>query len=120
MTEHRDRPEWLGSSGARLWDVVTVEYTLEDHESVLLEQVCRAADVCDRLAAVVVAADALTTPEGRVMPELVELRQQQLLLARLLAALRVPLGEETADEGTSPTPRLQRRVGVRGGYGAAS
>jgi hypothetical protein len=53
--------------------------------------------------------------ERRAHPALVELRQQQLLLARLIVALRVPMGDQ---EETGP-PRAQRR-GIRGVYGLES
>ena len=43
-------------------------------------------------------------------PALVESRQQAIALARVLAALRMPSGDEDAS-------RPQRRVGVRGTYG---
>ncbi|WP_262391383.1 hypothetical protein [Nocardiopsis sp. CNR-923] len=49
--------------------------------------------------------------ETRTHPALVELRNQRILLARLLVALRVPLGEE--DDGAE---RPQVRA-VRGVYG---
>ncbi|HLM07095.1 MAG TPA: hypothetical protein VK402_18085 [Blastococcus sp.] len=41
-----------------------------------------------------------------------EARQQRIALARLLAALRLPAGEEEAGDR-----RPQRRMGVRGVYG---
>ena len=50
-----------------------------------------------------------TSQGPRVHPALVELRQQRIALARLLAALRVPTGEDTG--------RAQHRTGVRGVYG---
>jgi hypothetical protein len=46
---------------------------------------------------------------GRAHPALVELRQQRITLARLIVALRVPLGEQ---EGRA---RSQYR-GLRGAY----
>ena len=48
----------------------------------------------------------------RAHPALVEARQQRIALARLLAALRLPAGEEEAGDR-----RPQRRMGVRGVYG---
>jgi hypothetical protein len=49
---------------------------------------------------------------GRPHAALVELRQQRIVLARLVVALRVPLGDQ--DEESAPA-RLQRR-GARGVY----
>ncbi len=50
----------------------------------------------------------------RAHPALVEARQQRIALARLLAALRLPAGEESEVGGDR---RPQRRMGVRGVYG---
>jgi hypothetical protein len=111
-------PRGLGAPGRRIWDAVLKDYELEEHELVLLVQAVRAADSCDELQAII-------TTDGRVIdgqrgpkmhPAVAELRQQQLVLARLLAALRVPLGEETLTRTKQGTPRLQRRGGARGIY----
>ncbi|MDP9092280.1 MAG: hypothetical protein M3N95_04890 [Actinomycetota bacterium] len=45
-------------------------------------------------------------------PAMVEARQQSIVLARLLAVLRMPAGEEGGQ-----LVRPQRRGGVRGAYG---
>src|SRR5215218_1211286 len=99
------RPDGLGEAGQRLWDAVLGRYELAEHEALLLEQACRAADRLEQLAAMVEAEGLLV--EGRAHPALVESRAQQIVLARLLAALRVP------DDDTGQLP--QRR-GVRGVY----
>jgi hypothetical protein len=99
------RPDGLGQAGLRLWDAVLRRYELAEHEALLLEQACRAADRLEALAAMV-EADGLLV-EGRSHPALVESRAQQITLARLLAALRVP------DDDTGQPP--QRRS-VRGVY----
>lgn len=101
-------PRGTGQDGRRLWRAVLTEYELEEHELTLLRQAVHVADVCADLAAQV-DRDG-TVLAGKAHPALVELRQQRILLARLIVALRVPLGE---DESTS---RTQRR-GVRGVYG---
>jgi hypothetical protein len=59
-------------------------------------------------------AEGLTvhSPQGgKAHPAVVELRAQRLLLARLIVALRVPLG----DQADKPAGWTQRR-GVRGVY----
>lgn len=106
-------PRNLGAAGRRLWRSVMADYELEQHEALLLAQACRTADVVAALDAAV--GGELTTDDGKVRPEIVEARQQRIVLARLLAALRVPLGEQTEDGGHGP-PRLQRRSGARGVY----
>jgi hypothetical protein len=99
-----------------LWRSVLADFELGEHELVLLRQAVGVADTCDRLKAVVAAEGELTTSrlgEIKAHPALVELRAQQLLLARLIVALRVPLGDQ---EDAGSLPRSQRR-GLRGVYG---
>ncbi len=78
-------------------------------------QACRCADRLDRLAVgaegnpvTVVNAKGDQVPH----PALTESRQQSITLARLLAALRMPSGEEGGQ-----LIRPQRRGGARGAYG---
>ena len=103
-------PKGTGPNGRRLWAKVNDEYVLEEHELAPLREAVRAVDQLDELHGVV-AKDGLVvrTPQGpRVHAAAVEARQLRLVLARLLAALRLPSGLA----GKSP----QRRVGVRGTY----
>ncbi|MDQ6875792.1 MAG: terminase [Actinomycetota bacterium] len=104
-----DPPKGSQAAGRRLWRSVLGAFDLDEHELALLRQAARTADVCEVLQGLVDAEGAMR--EGRAHPALVELRQQRIVLARLLVALRVPLGEES--EGSD---RLQRR-GTRGVYG---
>lgn len=104
-------PAGLADAGRRLWASVATDYELDVHEQLLLHQACRCVDTLDRLAAV--AADApvtVTNAKGDEVPHptLTESRQQSLTLARLLASLRLPSG----DEGDRP----QRRGSARGSY----
>lgn len=107
-------PTGLGKSGRALWRAVLTDYELDQHESSILTQACRIADVCDTLQGTLDAEGIMSqTSQGmRVHPAAVELRQQGIALARLMTALRIPAGEE--DQG-----RSQRRPGVRGVYGIA-
>ncbi len=104
-------PRDLGPDGLRLWQAITAEYDLEEHELLLLVQAARVADVCADLHGIT-SQDGLLV-DGRIHPAAVELRQQRILLARMIVALRVPLGEdgEAAPDGT----RTQYR-GLRGAY----
>lgn len=106
-------PVDLGEHGRALWAAVVEAYELERHELELLEQAVRTADLVEALR-VALADGELLTAEGKIRPEIVELRQQRQMLARLITALRVPLGAE-AEEPT-PGARPQRRGGVRGVY----
>ena len=102
-------PEDTGPAGRRLWDAISREFELVEHELVLLRQAVRVADTCADLQALL-DRDGLMLGE-RIHPASVELRQQRLLLGRLIVALRVPSGD-TGDEGA---PRTQYR-GLRGPY----
>lgn len=106
-------PKKLGADGRRLWRAIADGFELETHELLLLEQACRTADVIARLTDA--AGDVLVDGKGRVRAEIVEARQQRIVLARLLAALRVPLGDEGADGAKHGPKRLQRRQ-TRGVY----
>ena len=117
-------PEGAGAAGKRLWRSVLGEYELQEHEQVLLRQAVRVADLCDELQAVVEVDGPMLRVDGqpRTHPAVIELRQQRIVLARLIVALRVPLGDQ--EQGAvitpqSPAPtRLQRR-GTRGFYSIA-
>ena len=102
-------PEGIGPAGRRLWEAITREYELEEHELVLLRQAVRVADTCTDLQAML-DRDGLLV-RNRIHPASVELRQQRLLLGRLIVALRVPSG----DTGDADAPRTQYR-GLRGPY----
>jgi hypothetical protein len=92
---------------------VVDEYDLERHEELLLIEACRTVDLLDRLAATVAADGHMV--DAKVHPAAVEMRQQRIALARLLAALRLPAGEDGDLQAGARRP--QRRVGARGVYG---
>ncbi len=105
-------PDGAGEAGRRLWAAVTGEYDLAEHELALLRQAVSTADLCETLQTVVGEQGPLR--DGKAHPALVELRQQRILLARLVVALRVPMGDEDgADAGSAN--RTQYR-GLRGVY----
>lgn len=99
-----------GAGGSRLWQQITAAYELDEHETALLVEATRTVDLLDELDAAVKAEGVvIDSPHGRkAHPAAVEARQQRITLARLLAALRLPTG----DEEDQP----QRRGGVRGPY----
>src|SRR5688500_3385687 len=103
-------PAGTGPVGRRLWEAISREYELEEHELVLLRQAVRVADTCTDLQAML-DRDGLLL-RNRIHPASVELRQQRLLLGRLIVALRVPSGDIGGEEGA---PRTQYR-GLRGPY----
>lgn len=105
-------PTGAGGPARRLWSSIVDAFELDEHELVLLVEAARTVDVLAELDAAVRRDGALIdTPHGRrAHPAAVEARQQRIALARILAALRLPSGEEHGDG------RPQRRVGVRGPY----
>jgi hypothetical protein len=108
----QDPPEGLAVSGRRLWASLTTEYELDVHEQLLLTQACRTIDLLDSLAEDLrTAPRTMTNARGDLIshPSLNEHRQQSLTLARLLASLRLPQGDE------DDVARPQRR-GVRVAY----
>ncbi len=111
-------PAGAGKAGTALWRAVLTEYELEEHELLLLREAVRTVDVLDDLTARVAAdGSVVESPQGtKAHPALVEARQQRIALARLLAALRLPAGEESEAGGDR---RPQRRLGVRGVYGVS-
>jgi hypothetical protein len=114
-------PAGAGAAGKRLWRAVLADFELAEHEQVLLRQAVRVADLCDELQAVVSAEGPLVRVDGatRTHPAVVELRQQRIVLARLIVALRVPLGDQEQDGPAGvEAGRLQRR-GTRGFYALA-
>lgn len=103
-------PAGLRASGRELWRAVLKDFELTQHETVMLREACRTADALDDLHALVETEGTMSTSTqgARVHPALIELRQQRIALARLFAALHIPVGEET--------DRTQHR-GARGVYG---
>ncbi len=111
-------PKGSKAAGRRLWAAVLSDFELDEAELALLRQAVRVADTCEDLK-VLVDDEGPVTGAGerlRAHPALVELRQQRIVLARLIVALRVPLGEDETKQGA---PRLQRRS-LRGVYGGAA
>lgn len=89
------------------------EYVLEEHELALLREACRTADLLDQLDTVARQYGPLGA-DGKAHSAVVEARQQRICLARVLAALRLPAGDEGDQQKGARRP--QRRS-VRGVYG---
>ncbi len=109
-------PAGTGAAGRRMWRAIQNNYELEEHETALLVEAVRTVDLLEKLDSVVRDEGAMVeSPQGvKAHPAAVEARQQRIALARLLAALRLPVGDE---EGAQANARPRRRVGVRGVYG---
>lgn len=116
MSAPHRAPQGLRAPGKRLWSSVVGSFDLDEHELAMLVEASRTVDVLDLLdARVRTDGPIVSSPQGqKANPALVEARQQRIALARLLAVLRLPSGEETDEKAGS---RPQRRVGARGTYG---
>ena len=115
MEEIPDPPPGTGAAGRKLWLSVVNDFGLDPHEELLLIQAVRCADRLDEMAVALDGAPlTVANRHGDQVshPLLVESRQQSALLAKLLASLRLPSG----DEDTRP----QRRGAARGAYGVRS
>lgn len=99
-------PVGLRTGGKRLWSQVVDEFALSEHELAVLLQACRVADLLDRLQGVIDSEDVVVmSPQGtKTNPAVVEFRQQALTLAKVMAALRIPL----EDEQVRPRVRVSR------------
>lgn len=114
MTEKKpSAPRDLKVGGRRLWRSTVDEFELEEHELGLLREACRTADALDALQGAVDADGVLDeSPHGRrAHPALVELRQQRICFARLIAQLGLPVGDQEAE------PVKGQRRATRGVYG---
>lgn len=102
----------LGTRGRRLWDALLVQDAhLQDEANPAREialSACRTADRVEHLERQALEVDSVI--EGRsgpmIHPVFAEVRQQEALLARLVAALRLP---DTAS-GKRPQHRQVRGV----------
>lgn len=103
-------PNGLKAAGKKLWAAVVDDFELGEHELVVLLEACRTVDSLAALETII-TADGVTdrSPQGvRAHPALVEARQQRLVLAKLVASLRIPT-DDAGDVGRLP----QQRVGIR-------
>jgi hypothetical protein len=107
-------PKGLGIEGRRLWRGILAGLELDGHELALLRRACHVADRCEALQAVVDEEGLFATNrlgEVKAHPAVVELRQQELLLAKLLVVLRIPPNE---DEQARPQLRTLRGINTGG------
>ena len=106
MTEPK-LPAGLRSRGKKFWLTVNADLELEVHELELLGEACRTLDRLDSLDRSV-RKDGAVGKDGKVSPALVEARHQQITLARVLAALRLP--DDFAEADHRPQRRAARGV----------
>ena len=110
----------LGTRGRRLWDnLLAQDKTLEDEGNPMREvalTACRTADRVEHLEELAATTDPVVEGRGGPMihPLLAEVRQQAALLARLVAALRLP------DQATGKKPQRRQVRGVQQPSGVSS
>lgn len=103
----------LSSRGQRLWaSLLSQDASLEDESNPMREvalSACRTADRVDYLEAQAATTDPVVEGRGGPMihPLFAEVRQQAQLLARLVAALRLP------DKATGKKPQARQLRGVQ-------
>lgn len=102
----------LKASGRRLWKASVDVFDLDEHELALLREACRTLDSLDALqAAVDQDGVVVESPQGvKAHPALVEVRQQRITYARLIAQLGIPASDEDK-------AGLSQRRPARGVYG---
>ncbi len=99
MTE--SAPPGLREDGTRLWLSIVGDTEVDEHELALLAQACYVIDTLAALNEAII--DAPTD-----LKLLTERRQQQVVLTRLMATMRLPFGPEDVP--------AQQRGGARGAY----
>lgn len=87
-------PRGLKTGGRRLWSALTAEGEPDEHSAAVLAEACHTVDLLAVLRAEL--AETRHVIEGsqgpRVHPLVVEVRQQRLALAKLIASLGLPKG----------------------------
>ena len=101
-------PKGLRKGGLALWSAIANALSLDERDEALLVEASRVRDRLDALDRLI-RRRGLALPDGRPNPLLAEARQQQITLARLVVAMRLPA------DLAEPERRPQRR-GVRGVY----
>ncbi|MGJ6121150.1 terminase [Mycolicibacterium sp. Y3] len=107
-------PAAMKVAGRRLWNASVDAFDFDEHE-LALREACRTLDSLDDLQAAVDRDGVVVeSPQGmKAHPALVEVRQQRITYARLIAQLGIPAGDE--DKVGKPARRPARGVyGITG------
>lgn len=110
MTKKRTTEVGTSPEARALWHSVVDDFELDEHETALLRCAVHTVDLIGTLQTKIDEIGVIVaSPQGvKANPAVVEIRAQRLVLARLLAALRLPTGDE------ADLKRPQRRGGPRG------
>jgi hypothetical protein len=99
MPTEAKQPAQLGPKGLALWQQITDGYSLRPDEVRMLEDVCREADLIERLEEQLRGAELMVTgSQGQLVasPLVSELRQHRATLTQMLKALKLPDTDATA------------------------
>ena len=102
-------PVGLRQKGRQLWAAISTALDLDQRDVALLREAARVTDRLDTLDGIVRKEGAMGV-DGKVHPALVEARQQEICLARLLVAMRLP------EDLSEPSHGRPQRRGTRGFY----
>jgi hypothetical protein len=106
-------PAGITGAGLALWHELHAELSFTMTEERVAVELCRTVTLCEVLAAELDALGPVTVGQRgvRVNPIAAELRQQRLVVARLVASLNIP-----AHPNDEVVGGRGRRGGVRGVY----
>jgi hypothetical protein len=107
-------PPGLRDAGIALWTETVADVEFEPHNLQVLAEAWRTLDALHSLQDALDAdGPIIDSPQGRkANPALPELRQGRIVLARLLAALKIP----AADDGPIKTRAPRGVHGLRGSF----
>lgn len=113
----RKAPAGLKAKGKRLWSEVTTAYQLRSDELDVLEDVCREADLIDKIESELASADLMTTGsmgQQVVNPLIAEARQHRATKMSLWKRLALP---DPVSDGAQETN--QQRSAAQSRWAAA-
>ena len=115
-------PAHLRAKGTQVWKSVTADYVLRDDEKVLLEQICREADLIQELHEELRKLPIMMTGsmgQDIVNPLLMEIRQHRSLMADLHKKLALPDLDKPVSGGVPDISPNQNRSAAMSKWGKA-
>lgn len=106
-------PTHLGAQGRKLWHGIAGKYDLRPDEIRILSDVCREADLIERLEVLLRSSDLMVRgSQGQLVasPLVSELRQHRATLTTMLRALSLPDTESGAQRRAQETSEQARKA----------
>lgn len=106
-------PTHLGAQGRKLWAAIAAKYDLRPDEIRILIDVCREADLIERLEVLLRDSDLMVRgSQGQLVasPLVSELRQHRATLTTMLKALHLPESESTTARLKQETSEKARKA----------